>query len=1075
MAKTLKKIRKTKVGKRTVVEVHNNEDVTNAVENDRLEELENNNHNNETRELTTQMAVNTEIVTLKKLEYNNIIKFKDFLERMRRNNYIHERRDFVVPPASWSISAVLQAEGVDKLVADNWNDIPHEEFFKLLVQAVPDEKNLTNIALTEMSMKDRLKDIKFYFNLNDYNMKAVISYIDRVNIVLHQFEHIQLSKEAEKQLLKEILFKTIGDEKNLAPPDQRLREEIQSLVPNTIDEFLIALKKGFKTMVSHLQEADRIQGKRDKNRGGDNNNRDKNRGGEDNNRDKNRGGGDKNRDKNRGHNKQNSDKNRNGGRDDSEKNSHKHTEQPTMVCDVCGRANHGSSDCYMIFHPNANRSSTNWAESYFGKQFAEKTPSIKTLPLRYDVNGNKVTVPPDILEKLAAMDKKSFHGKRKRGEEYLFKCSLQNNNLPLHKGLNIRALLDTGAIESNYISKEVETELIKDGAKRHKCKKLVCSGFKTCTSCLGSYNIFLKFFNEINKVDEIIPIECSVIDTDFDLIIGRKVIKEFSLINKLPSQNLLGVKDSVLWEGRSLSNTTIATPDEFPNPEDGRESVLTEQNENNELLLNVHMSSILSPEVEDIDDLPEIRDSVLPWEVQPQQNMENSEDIIIPKDIQGSDFLKQELIKLCRLYKDIFSRELNPEPALVQPMTLDVDKKLWEGEKRNRCAPRLQSVAKQYEIGRQINKMLANNIIRPSQAAFYSQVLLTPKPDDKWRFCIDYRFLNLVTLSMGWPIPNITLMLQRLGSRKSKYYGLMDLTSGYFQAPLSDASRIYTAFITFMGVFEWLRVPMGLKGAPSYFQQIIATVVLAGLLYIICEVYIDDIIVHGPTELEFLKNIEEVFKRLRKHKITLNPDKCHLGLTQIEFVGHVINEEGIHFSDEKIMRVLNFNRPRIACEMKSFLGLANYFRDHIKNHSIIAQPLQNMIPQYSKRNKSQKLIWDVDTNESFEKLKKAIADCPKLYFINDNAPIHLQTDASNYGHGAYLFQIIEGKEYPIAFISKSFAREQIRWSTPEKEAYAIVFAFRKFEYLIRDTHFTLHTDHANLLYINDGGSRKVLE
>jgi hypothetical protein len=141
------------------------------------------------------MAVNTEIVTLKKLEYNNIIKFKDFLERMRRNNYIHERRDFVVPPASWSISAVLQAEGVDKLVAENWNDIPHEEFFKLLVQAVPDEKNLTNIALTEMSMKDRLKDIKFYFNLNDYNMKAVISYIDRVlysiNLSIYNYQKKQ--------------------------------------------------------------------------------------------------------------------------------------------------------------------------------------------------------------------------------------------------------------------------------------------------------------------------------------------------------------------------------------------------------------------------------------------------------------------------------------------------------------------------------------------------------------------------------------------------------------------------------------------------------------------------------------------------------------------------------------------------------------------------------------------------------------------------------------------------------------------------------------------------------------------
>ena len=127
--------------------------------------------------------------------------------------------------------------------------------------------------------------------------------------------------------------------------------------------------------------------------------------------------------------------------------------------------------------------------------------------------------------------------------------------------------------------------------------------------------------------------------------------------------------------------------------------------------------------------------------------------------------------------------------------------------------------------------MLKSKVIKESQAPWYSQVHLTPKPDNKWRFCIDYRKLNDCSEAMGWPIPNVYRMLQRLGARKAKYYGVMDLTSGYYQAPLSLNSQSATAFITFMGTYEWLRVPMGLKGAPSYFQQQMAQTVLCGLIY----------------------------------------------------------------------------------------------------------------------------------------------------------------------------------------------------------------------------------------------------
>ena len=180
-------------------------------------------------------------------------------------------------------------------------------------------------------------------------------------------------------------------------------------------------------------------------------------------------------------------------------------------------------------------------------------------------------------------------------------------------------------------------------------------------------------------------------------------------------------------------------------------------------------------------------------------------------------------------------------------------------------------MAKQYEAAKQIEHMLKHNIIRKSQTAEYSQVLLTPKPNVKWRFCIDYRNLNNCSESTGWSFPNIEQMMRHIGTLKPKVFGVMDLTYGYHQAPLGESSRTFTVFITFMGIFEWLRVPFGPKGAPSYFQQTMATVVFAGLLYHTLEIYLDDIIVHGQTGQEFLSRLRTVLERLLKHKITLIP------------------------------------------------------------------------------------------------------------------------------------------------------------------------------------------------------------
>ena len=157
----------------------------------------------------------------------------------------------------------------------------------------------------------------------------------------------------------------------------------------------------------------------------------------------------------------------------------------------------------------------------------------------------------------------------------------------------------------------------------------------------------------------------------------------------------------------------------------------------------------------------------------------------------------------------------------------------------------------------------------------------------------------------------------------------MDLCVGYHQLPVAESSIPYTAFITYLGLYEWVRLPMGLK--PSYFQQMLSTIVLAGLIHIICELYLDDCIIWANSESEFLDRIRQVFVRFRDYNIKVNPDKVVLGSTEIEYLGHVINSQGKTFSREKINTAIQLDKPVTREQLKSFLGLANYFRNHIRN------------------------------------------------------------------------------------------------------------------------------------------------
>ena len=278
-----------------------------------------------------------------------------------------------------------------------------------------------------------------------------------------------------------------------------------------------------------------------------------------------------------------------------------------------------------------------------------------------------------------------------------------------------------------------------------------------------------------------------------------------------------------------------------------------------------------------------------------------------------------------------------------------------------------------------------------------------------------------------------------------------------------------------MGTYEWLRVAMGLKGAPSWFQQQLETKVLGGLIHQICELYIDDLIIYADTFEEYIENIRKVLERFKAHNITVSPKKCQFLMQEIQYVGYTINTQGITFSREKKQEILDFPVPRTAGQLKQFMGLAEQFHPHVRRFADLARPLHRHIDGYRKRQKQKLLDWSAGDTAAYHEMQAGINAAPTLFFPEPDKEIFLETDASDYGIGAYLYQMDDkGNKYPIAFISKNLTGAQLNWSVPEKEAYGIFFALQKLEYLLRDVHFILKTDHKNLTYINFGNSAKIL-
>lgn len=385
---------------------------------------------------------------------------------------------------------------------------------------------------------------------------------------------------------------------------------------------------------------------------------------------------------------------------------------------------------------------------------------------------------------------------------------------------------------------------------------------------------------------------------------------------------------------------------------------------------------------------------------------------------------------------------------------------------RHRC--RGMSPLIQEECVRQLMLLINKGFLVRSTSAYASPIHMVWQKN-KYRMCIDYTKLNKGLVKDASPIPRIDDLLKNL--KGHKFFAALDLSSGYHQIMVKAADRHKTAVITCLGLFEFCRVPFGLCNAPGFFQAVMHEV-LEGLIGTACYVYIDDIIVFGDTEEEYLANLEKVLDRILKAGLKLNLAKCKFGLSEVTYLGHIINGEGMRLSDEHIHKAEAYMRPESVKGLMQFLGFANYFRKFIKRYDEVARPLQELKNNWAERKGTH---WNDAECKAFEALRKACFDAPSLRFLDYEKEIRIRTDASNSGCGGYLYQLSEPDEegqvheLPICFFSKSFNPTQQRWSTIEQETYGIFASIMHFADVLKGHHFLLETDHRNIVFLKEEG------
>ena len=411
----------------------------------------------------------------------------------------------------------------------------------------------------------------------------------------------------------------------------------------------------------------------------------------------------------------------------------------------------------------------------------------------------------------------------------------------------------------------------------------------------------------------------------------------------------------------------------------------------------------------------------------------------------------ESLNKLMQRHKPLFSEGL----GTIEPYraTLHVQ----PGAKPRFFKPRSVPFAIRGALGSELDRLEQQGVlVKTSSSDWAAPIVAVPKKDGKFRICGDYKVtVNQVLNVEQYPLPKPEELFSTLA--KGKVFSKLDLSQAYLQLRLDESSMQYVTINTHKGLYTPTRLPFGVASAPAIFQKIMDTI-LQGLPNVIC--YIDDILVSGEDEASHFQSLEEVFNRLEKHGIRLKQEKCCFLLPRVEYLGHQISEEGIKPLANKVSAIIKAPTPKDLQQLRSFLGLVNYYGKFIPNLATLLQPLNSLLQADTK------WVWSQRCAKAFQEAKEKIASAQVLTHYAPDRPIKLAVDASPYGVGAVISHSMpNGAERPIAFASRTLHKNEKNSPQIEKEALAIVYGVKKFHQYLYGRKFVLLTDHQPLTSI----------